>query len=369
MFCTSGQLLKDDPLVYPGQPGASHLHQFFGNTGTNASSDYAFLRTSGGSTCGKSDAPANRSAYWFPAMLDGVGHVVKPDYIKLYYKEVPASSADCQPAINPQARGLCVGMPNGLRFIWGYNMTTGLGGPTDTNRIGANGIRFECWGSADGKVAGGPGGSFTNLDDMMAAGGCPIGAQLIVLTGSPDCWDGVNLDTADHRSHVVYGTGTDYGPGRVCDAGHPYVIPQITQEISFTVDANFAKWHPVSDEMVTGMKRGATFHVDYWEGWSPTVKATWQKVCLEGHLSCSSGDLGNGTELINAGEPLASYGKHELVDLATLTSVPAPAPAPAPAPTPPPTTTKVCPDGTVIAIASTCPVTRTNKGKAVGRQR
>ena len=77
--------------------------------------------------------------------------------------------------------------------------------------------------------------------------------------------------------------------------------------------------------MVTGIKRGATFHVDYWEGWSPTVKATWQKVCLEGHLSCSSGDLGNGTELINAGEPLASYGKHELVDLATLTSVPAPA--------------------------------------------
>ena len=168
---------------------------------------------------------------------------------------------------------------------------------------------------------------------------------------------------------MVYGTGTDYGPGRTCDAGHPYVIPQITQEISFTIDANFAKWHPASDEMVTGMKRGATFHVDYWEGWSPTVKATWQKVCLEGHLSCSSGDLGNGTELINAGEPLASYGKHELVDLATLTSVPAPAPAPAPAPTPPPTTTKVCPDGTVIAIASTCPVTRTNKGNAVGRQR
>ena len=148
LFCSSGQLLKDDPLVYPGQPGVSHLHQFFGNTGTNGNSDYASLRTSGGTTCGKSDAPANRSSYWFPAMLDGVGHVVKPDYVKLYYKEVPSSSADCQPAINPNARGLCVGMPNGIRFIWGYNMKTGTSGPTDTTHIGADGIRFECWATA-----------------------------------------------------------------------------------------------------------------------------------------------------------------------------------------------------------------------------
>ena len=65
---------------------------------------------------------------------------------------------------------------------------------------------------------------------ICAPPGCPIGAQLIVLTGSPDCWDGVNLDTADHRSHLVYGTGTDYGPGRVCDAAHPYVIPQIARD-------------------------------------------------------------------------------------------------------------------------------------------
>src|SRR5437868_11158870 len=43
MFCTAGQLVRDDPLFYPGQPGASHLHQFFGNTGTNASSAYQSL--------------------------------------------------------------------------------------------------------------------------------------------------------------------------------------------------------------------------------------------------------------------------------------------------------------------------------------
>ena len=214
MFCTSGQLLKDDPIVYPGQPGVSHLHQFFGNTAANAGSSYASLRTSGGTTCGKSDAPVNRSAYWFPAMLDGAGHVVKPDYVKLYYKGVPACDPNCQPAINPHARGFCVGMPNGLRFI-GYNMTTRAAArpiPLMRRRCG---IRFECWGNAQGTVGWARLRTLHTLDDMFAAG-CPIGAQLIILVGAPDCWDGVNLDTADHRSHLVYGTGTDYGPGRVC---------------------------------------------------------------------------------------------------------------------------------------------------------
>src|SRR5438046_1298283 len=77
--CNAGQLAKDDPIVYPGQPGKSHLHQFFGNTGTNANSNYNSLRTTGGSTCTRSATESpQRSAYWMPAMLDGAGNAVKP---------------------------------------------------------------------------------------------------------------------------------------------------------------------------------------------------------------------------------------------------------------------------------------------------
>ena len=90
--CSAGQLLHDDPIVYPGQPGKSHLHQFFGNTGANASSTYASLRKSGQSTC---MSPLNRSAYWMPAMLDGKGNVVRPDHVTIYYKRRPASDPKC----------------------------------------------------------------------------------------------------------------------------------------------------------------------------------------------------------------------------------------------------------------------------------
>src|SRR4051794_40385059 len=35
--CTLSHERADDPIVKPNQPGASHLHEFFGNTTTNAS--------------------------------------------------------------------------------------------------------------------------------------------------------------------------------------------------------------------------------------------------------------------------------------------------------------------------------------------
>src|SRR5215210_4308885 len=43
--CLPGHIARDDPIVYPGQPGKSHLHQFFGNTDTDANSTYQSLRT------------------------------------------------------------------------------------------------------------------------------------------------------------------------------------------------------------------------------------------------------------------------------------------------------------------------------------
>jgi hypothetical protein len=315
MFCTAGQLVRDDPLVYPGQPGVSHLHQFFGNTGTNANSTYQSLRTTGGTTCGASNAPVNRSAYWFPAMLDGIGDVVKPDFISVYYKRNSASDPMCSLS-SAQHLGQCVDLPNGIRFVFGYNMKTG------TNPDPA--INFSCWASEDGTVQP-PSGMATwyhSITEVLNAG-CPVGAQLIIAPNAPNCWDGLSLDTADHRSHMSYATGPWY-PGQLfnaCPADHPYVIPDMEVLIHFTIDANFAKWHLVSDEMIPGAVPGSTFHMDYWEAWSPTVKATWQQYCIDGHQSCSSGYLGNNTRIVGADVPWpGGFPKHQLVPLSTITN-------------------------------------------------
>ena len=314
MFCTAGQLLRDDPLVYPGQPGASHLHQFFGNTGTSAGSNYQSLRTSGGTTCGQASTPFNRSAYWYPAMLDGVGNVVKPDYLNLYYKRNPASDSVCS-LTSVEHIGQCVDLPNGIRFVFGYNMKDGSHGITDPNNAEHWSMRYECWAAEDGSVSNGNAtGKYWTISDVAAAG-CPVGARLMILVNAPNCWDGKNLDSADHRSHMAWGTGTYYAGQffNACPVDHPYMIPDMEVQIAFTVDANLAKWHVSSDEMVAGAANGSTFHMDYWEAWSPTIKATWHQYCINGHLTCSSGDLGNGTDMIGAGEPYGGWTKHQLV--------------------------------------------------------
>src|SRR4051812_30942850 len=49
-LCRFSHEAPDDPIVFPGQAGKSHLHTFFGNTTTSAASSYDSLRA-GPTTC------------------------------------------------------------------------------------------------------------------------------------------------------------------------------------------------------------------------------------------------------------------------------------------------------------------------------
>jgi hypothetical protein len=323
--CLGGQLLKDDPIVYPGQPGKSHLHQFFGNLGANANSTYQSLRTTGGSTCTRTasstDPTSQRSAYWMPAMLDGAGNAVKAEAMNTYYKALPRSNPACTAAPDATHIGFCVPFPNGLRFIIGYNMANGTGGPTDTNSVDQWKMGFDCYGHGPGTPGDAyDGGLKPTLAALAATGKCPVGAWLRVFLVFPDCWDGKNLDSPDHRSHVAFGDGALIDSfKRACPASHPYNIPEIALQIFFTTDANFeaGKWHLSSDEMMAGTVAGSTLHADYWEAWSPVVKNMWQTGCIDGHLSCNVGELGNG-QTVKGMQQVGDWPSHVLVPLSSI---------------------------------------------------
>ncbi|MBL0116025.1 MAG: DUF1996 domain-containing protein [Sphingomonadales bacterium] len=180
-ICNASHLSYDDPIVYPGQPGKSHLHQYFGNTSADANSTFTSLRTTGSSTC---NSPLNRSAYWMPAMMNGKGQVIKPDYVSVYYKRRPKTDPLCA-----KIGTACVDLPRGLRFVFGYNMLNTTAKPT-------GGGYFNCQGT--GAVSG----HYKDLPTAQA--NCPATAQLGAVISAPECWDGKNLDSADHRSHVAY---------------------------------------------------------------------------------------------------------------------------------------------------------------------
>jgi len=289
-ICNPSHLGYNDPIVYPGLPGKSHLHQFFGNTLTDANSTYQSLRSSGMSTC---NSPLNRSAYWIPAMLDGTGNVVKPDYISIYYKRRPDTDPLCQ-----KIGKACVNLPRGLRFVFGKNML-------DPSKASTGGGYFNC----DGL----PGGGFVSghyPDIPTAAKNCPnvAGNRLGAIISAPECWDGVNLDSPDHRSHVAYSQyiGQAYPQ---CPSTHPYVIPTFTLGAWYAVDGNLDRsgtwspgtktWSLSSDMDSTGamVKPGTSFHADWFGAWDDTVKAMWEGNCVNKLLNCSGGDLGNGKQL------------------------------------------------------------------------
>jgi uncharacterized protein DUF1996 len=61
--CGYSHSLPDDPIVFPNQPGASHLHDFYGNTGVNAFSTFPTM-LAGETTC---RVPSDTAGYWGPA--------------------------------------------------------------------------------------------------------------------------------------------------------------------------------------------------------------------------------------------------------------------------------------------------------------
>ena len=274
-LCKPSHLSYDDPVVYPGQPGKSHLHQFFGNTLADANSTYVSLRTTGGSTC---NSPLNRSAYWMPAMLNDKGQVILADYVSIYYKRRPATDPLCA-----KIGVACVDLPRGLRFVFGANMLNMADKPTGTGY-------FNC---------DGPGAVPGHYPDLVTAQkNCPATARIGAVISAPECWDGKNLDSADHRSHVAYSAyiGQSYAQ---CPKTHPYVIPTFTLGAWFAQGAQVEPWHLSSDEMPDGMVMtpGSTLHADWFGAWDDAVMKIWGDNCINKLLNCSGGDLGNGQQL------------------------------------------------------------------------
>ncbi|MEZ5258374.1 MAG: DUF1996 domain-containing protein [Ilumatobacteraceae bacterium] len=79
---------------------------------------------------------------------------------------------------------------------------------------------------------------------------------------SPSCWDGENLDSWDHRSHMAYPHYA--GPDRVCPSSHPVMLPEITFGFQFPNPGHTSQWHVASDRMANMTHaNGSTFHADW----------------------------------------------------------------------------------------------------------
>lgn len=232
--CEFGHVAPDDPIVYPGQSGASHLHVFFGNTSVTADSTPSDLLT-GDTTC---DNPQDTAAYWAPALLRD-GEPVIPREGVAYYR--------AGFGVDPTT---VVAYPSGLMMV--------AGDPAATD---PQPIEVVSWSCGTGSLR------------EVRPPTCPSREGLVLRVVFPDCWDGTNLDAPGHRAHVRYSSG-----GR-CPSTHPVPMPQLT----FTVD-----YGPVGDpgDMVLASGGVLTGHADFVNSWDQSRLESGVRLCLHRELVC-----------------------------------------------------------------------------------
>ena len=259
--CTLSHTEYDDPIVYPDQPGMSHLHTFFGNEMVDADPDYE--RVEGAET--SCEQRKDTASYWAPALLDVDGRVVEPEGVTAYYR--PGFAVD--PAtVQPY--------PAGLMLVAGDRMSEE---PQSTSIIS-----WSC------------GTSAVRADAPLQ---CPSTETLRLLVNFPDCWDGEHLGpeaaveatsqpTADDEQHAGHGDGVDvtpfstYSESGICPSTHPVPIPMLQLAIDY----------PPVDPTDLSLASGSitTAHADFWNVWDQEKLEQEVELCLNADRVCGVTD-------------------------------------------------------------------------------
>ena len=258
--CSLAKYAFEDPIVFPGRHGVSHLHAFFGNTAMDATTTSESIVTTGNSTC--RGGILNRTAYWTPAIIDGNHETVMPEEATIYYKSGYG--------MNPASIHV---LPTGLRIVAGDRNAKGCAEVPHLELLDAG----PDWRGRAG------------WSHHPAA--CPVGDMVRLTIIFPQCWDGKNLDSPNHQSHMSY---PDYGSPSHCPSGHPVALPEITEHFDYPVTkgAHPGTWRLTSDMYDASKPGGLSAHADWMMGWdTETIKSIVEN-CLNKALDCGVGGIG-----------------------------------------------------------------------------
>jgi Domain of unknown function (DUF1996) len=241
--CRFSHRASDDPIVFPGKPGMSHDHTFVGNRTTNAFLTYGSLRA-GSTSCRRS---ADTAAYWLPTLYQGTVPVV-PAAATIYYRRGTFTT------VRP--------FPSNLRMIAG-----------DATATMPQPLRVVFW-SCGGGTDRSPSSTVPTCPDT------PFSA-LRLHVRFPNCWDGRQLDSRDHKSHMAY---ADRGR---CPSTHPVAVPAITIIFRYPSLGGEGFWL-ASGGQLSG-------HADFVNTWRPSALRRLVQRCLNEVVACGRGsrDVGS----------------------------------------------------------------------------
>ncbi|MGW1716423.1 DUF1996 domain-containing protein [Streptomyces sp. NPDC002156] len=208
---------SDNVIVAPGVTnGAHHVHDYVGNQDNDAfSSDQDFAKAA--TSC---QNQGDKSSYYWPVLrlqdgtkefdADKLGGGAEGNTGRI----LTAKQATLDFVGSP--RGKVVAMPKFLRIITG-DAKAFVNGTANAN------ASWSCTGF-ENKV---------QLKDKYPL--CPRGSNVVRTFKFQSCWDGTNIDSANHRTHVAFADAAGN-----CPTGFK-AIPQLVQRLVYAVKAPSVK--------------------------------------------------------------------------------------------------------------------------------
>jgi hypothetical protein len=225
---------SDNFITSPGITNAAHhTHDYVGNTSTDGNSTNESLAAAG-TTCRFGD----KSTYFWPVIRDittegddadqpgggadgNLGTIITPSAVSIQFRG------------NAQAK--VVPMPRFLRIVTGDAKTI-TNGPANSR------AHWTCSGTTN---------RFSATQYVL----CPRGQLVQRVHDFAGCWNGTDLDSANHRTHVAFADSTT----GACPEGFK-AIPQLRITLSYRVPAGDSY---AVDSFPEQLRKPATDHDDF----------------------------------------------------------------------------------------------------------
>jgi hypothetical protein len=236
---------SDNFITSPGVTNAAHhTHDYVGNLSTDGNSTDASLAAAG-TTCRFGD----KSTYFWPVIRDittegddadqpgggadgNLGKIIVPSAVSLQFRG------------NAQAK--VVPMPRFLRILTGDSKAV-TNGPNSPNAR----AHWTCSGTPN---------RFSATQYVL----CPRGQLVQRVADFPGCWNGTDLDSANHRTHTAFADPTT----GACPEGFK-AIPQLRITLSYRVPPGDSY---AVDSFPEQLRKASTDHNDF-EAVMPAVLA------------------------------------------------------------------------------------------------